>query len=253
MSTPKREGNVQSVGKALDVFEVMVHAGGEMTLSDITAATGLPMPTVHRLVRTLLDRGYLRQLPNRRYALGTQLIPMGHAARHSFGSWSGPILDQLVSEFHETVNLAVLDGDDVVYIAQSPSPHAMRMFTEIGRRVKPHCTGVGKALLTQLPEDAVRALLKRTGMPAMTPTTITEPDDFVTALAQARDRGYAIDQGEMEIGVHCVAVALPDPAMHMALSMSGPATRMSDELIVGAFPRLKQAGAQIAEEFRQAS
>ena len=64
--------------------------------------------------------------------------------------------------------MAVLDNDMAVYVAQVPSPHAMRMFTEVGRRVYPHCTGVGKALLMQLPNDAVLALLKRTGMPAST-------------------------------------------------------------------------------------
>lgn len=252
MSTPKREGGVQSVGKALDVLETVAHAGGELALSDITAATGQPMPTVHRLVRTMVDRGYLRQLPNRRYALGTQLIPMGHAARTSFGNWSRPILTELVDEFHETVNLAVLDGDDVVYIGQSPSPHAMRMFTEIGRRVKPHSTGVGKALLTQLPDDAVQALLRRTGMPPMTPTTITSPEELLTELAAARERGYALDEGEMEVGVRCVALPIPETAMHMAVSMSGPQMRMTDELIQRALPALRQAGEQIAEEFRSA-
>lgn len=244
-----RAPGVQSVGKALDVLEILVSSPGDLSLSDITAATGQPMPTVHRLVRTLLDRGYLRQLPNRRYALGTELIVVGQAARSTFGTWSTPILAELVAGFGETVNLAVLDGDDVVYVGQSPSPHAMRMFTEIGRRMKPHATGVGKALLAQVPDDQITALLRRTGMPERTPHTLTTPQAFLQAVHEARRAGFAMDNEETELGVRCVAVALPEPRLHMALSMSGPATRMTDELISRAVPELHTAADRIAGEF----
>ncbi|WP_028130768.1 IclR family transcriptional regulator [Serinicoccus marinus] len=247
---PKRATGVQSVGKAIDVLEILTTSPtGELSLSDITAATGQPMPTVHRLVRTLLDRGFLRQLPNRRYALGTELIVLGQAARSSFGSWSTPVLHELVGEFGETVNLAVLDGDDVVYIGQSPSPHAVRMFTEIGRRIKPHATGVGKALLGRLPDDQVLALLRRTGMPARTPHTITTPEAFLDKVREARKQGHALDNEEMELGVRCVAVSLPEARLNLALSMSGPATRMTNALIGRALPRLHEAADQLAADF----
>lgn len=240
---------MQSVGKAVDVLEILAAApAGELSLSDITSATGQPMPTVHRLVRTLLDHGFLRQLDNRRYALGTELIVLGQAARSSFGSWSTTVLQHLVAEFGESVNLAALEGDDVVYIGQAPSPHAVRMFTEIGRRTPPHATGVGKALLSQLPDDQVVALLRRTGMPGRTPRTITSPEAFLESVHTTRSEGFALDDEEMELGVRCVAVPFPEPRLHLALSMSGPASRMTDVLIARALPPLQAAARRLASE-----
>jgi len=93
-----------------------------------------------------------------------KLIRLGESAAQLIGAWSRPHLTELVQRTGESANMAVLDNDRAVYVAQVPSPYAMRMFTEVGRRVQLHCTGVGKALLMQLPNDNVHALLKRAGM-----------------------------------------------------------------------------------------
>ena len=146
----------------------------------------------------------------------------------------------------ETANLAMLDGDEVVYVAQAPSPHQMRMFTEPGRRVRPHCTAVGKALLSQLPADQVRAILARTGMPSVTSTTITDPDVLLAHLEVIRKQGYAVDEGEQEIGVRCFAVAVPDAPTRLAISASGPQPRMTDEAALRIVPALKQIAAAIS-------
>ena len=113
----------------------------------------------------------------------------------------------------------------MVYVAQVPSPHSMRMFTEVGRRVLPHCTGVGKALLSVLPDDQVRAILARTGMPAQTEHTITSPEELVAELAVIRARGYAIDDAEQEAGVRCVAVPGPEPAAGQRGASRSPGRR----------------------------
>jgi len=100
----------------------------------------------------------------------------------------------------------------------------MRMFTEVGRRVYAHCTGVGKALLAQLPDDAVRRIVTSAGMPARTDHTITDVDRLLEELGRVRARGYTVDDGEQEAGVRCVAVAVPGSPT-TALSVSGPASR----------------------------
>lgn len=94
-------------------------------------------------------------------------------------------------------------------MAQVPSRHAMRMFTEVGKRVSPHCTAVGKALWADAPIDKVQAMLRRTGMPRQTEHTITDPTVFVDQLLSVATEGYALDDGEQEMGVRCVAVAVP--------------------------------------------
>ena len=119
----------------------------------------------------------------------------------------------------------------------------MRMFTEVGRRVLPHCTAVGKAILADLPPGEVRDLLQRTGMPRHTEHTITDPDVFAEQLRWSADHGYAIDDGEQELGVRCVAVAVPGVRTHLALSVSGPAGRMTPEPVERAVPLLAAEGA----------
>lgn len=243
---PDRSGGVQSLDRAFSLLEHMADAGGDVALSELAARSGLPLPTIHRIVRTLVVSGYVRQLPSRRYALGPRLIGLGDAASRMLGSWARPQLADLVDEVGETANMAMLDGDAVVYIAQVPSRHSMRMFTEVGRRVPVHCTGVGKVLLAQLPTADVRGLLARTGMAPQTPHTITDPDRLVHELERIRHDGYAIDDAEQELGVRCVAVAVPGGPSMTALSVSGPETRVTWSTVERIAPLLQRAAAALA-------
>lgn len=241
---------VQSLRRAFELLELLADAGGAQGLSQLSAASGLPMPTIHRLMRTLVAQGYVRQEPSRRYALGPRLIRLGDAASRMVGVWAVPYLTELVGLTGETTNLAVLEGDEVVYVAQVPSPHSMRMFTEPGRRVLPHCTAVGKALLAALPDDAVRALLARTGMPAHTGSTITDPDVLLAQLGVIRAQGFARDEGEQEVGVRCLAVAVPDIPTPTGLSISGPQARLSEAAVDRVVPALRRVARQLSDELR---
>ncbi|TNM38497.1 IclR family transcriptional regulator [Nocardioides albidus] len=243
-----RAGGVQSIERAFGLLETMADAGGMMGLSQLAAASGLPLPTIHRLVRTLVDLGYLRQEPSRQYVLGPKLIRLGESSSHMLSTWARPHLARLVDELGESANLAMLDGDQIVYVAQAQSRQSMRMFTEVGRRVSPHCTAVGKAIMAHMEPQQVRDLLRRTGMPRHTSTTITEPDAFLAQLDWAAEHGYALDEGEQEEGVRCVAVTVPGFASRLAISVSGPTGRMSDELIDRAVPLLTDAGKQLADD-----
>ncbi len=216
---------MQSVERTFELLELLADAGGEVALSQLAESSGLPLPTIHRIMRTLLTGGYVRQQPSRRYSLGPKLIRLGETAGRSLGAWARPYLADITDAVGETSNMAILDGDQVVYVAQVPSPHAMRMFTEVGRQVDAHCTAVGKAMLAQWPVEEVDRLLSRSGMRPRTERTITDLPTFRAELASIRDTGYAVDDGEQELGVRCVAVAVPRSAS--AISISGPQTRMS--------------------------
>lgn len=246
-TAPAPTGGVQSLERAFDLLERMADAGGEVGLSELSSSSGLPLPTIHRLMRTLVACGYVRQQPNRRYSLGPRLIRLGESASRLLGTWARPYLARLVEETGETANMALLDGDEVVYVAQVPSRHSMRMFTEVGRRVLPHSTGVGKVLLADTPPDEVRALLGRTGMPAATEKTITTADGFLHALEKAREVGYAVDDNEQEIGVRCIAVSVPDSPTPAALSISGPAGRVTDAATDKFVPVLREVAEELAE------
>ncbi|MEV4255799.1 IclR family transcriptional regulator [Spirillospora sp. NPDC049652] len=243
---------VRSLERAFELLEHLADAGGEMALSELTEVSGLPMPTIYRLMRTLVNQGYVRQEANKRYALGPRLIRLGDGAGRLLGTWARPALARLVDEVGETANMAVLEGDSAVYVAQVPSRHSMRMFTEVGRRVLPHCTGVGKALLAQLPEPRVREILSRTGMPARTPHTFTEANALVDELARVRERGYAVDDEEQEVGVRCVAVPLPGAPTLTAFSVSGPSARMTHEAVLEVVPVMRQVAAGFAADLEGA-
>ncbi|MCO5994879.1 IclR family transcriptional regulator [Actinoallomurus rhizosphaericola] len=237
---------MRSLERAFELLEHLADAGGQLALTELAEVSGLPMPTIYRLMRTLVNRGYVRQGPSKRYALGPRLIRLGETSERLLGSWARPALAQLVDEVGETANMALLEGDEAVYVAQVPSRHSMRMFTEVGRRVLPHCTGVGKALLAQLPEPVVREIIARTGMPAYTPHTITDPAALVEELARIRQRGYALDEQEQEIGVRCVAVPITDTPTLAAISVSGPHGRLTNEVIEEVVPIMRRAAGQLA-------
>jgi IclR family acetate operon transcriptional repressor len=120
------------------------------------------------------------------------------------------------------------------------------MFTEVGRRVELHSTGVGKAMLAQLDPARALAIVRRVGMTGYTEHTITEESVLMADLEQIRERGYAIDEEEQEHGVRCVAVAVPDAiATWSAVSVSGPLTRMTPETVEGAVPLLQRAAREL--------
>lgn len=239
-------GGVQSLDRAFDLLERMADAGGELGLSELADVSGLPLPTIHRLMRSLVARGYVRQQPDRRYALGPQLIRLGESASRLLGFWARPQLARLVEETGETANMALRDGDEIVYVAQVPSRHSMRMFTEVGRRVPAHSTGVGKVLLAPLPDDEVRALLGRTGMPAATEQTLTSPEDFLAVLRRVRTAGYAMDDNEQEVGVRCIAVPVPGSPAAAAISVSGPAGRLTEAATEKFVPLLQEVARDLA-------
>lgn len=244
---------VQSLDRALGVLELLAAAGGAMRLAELETATGLPLPTVHRLLRSLMHNGYVRQEASRRYTLGPRLIRLGEVAGQAWGSWASPHLDALVANVGETANIAVLEGDAVVYVAQVQSAHSMRMFTEVGRRVPAHCTGVGKALLSQLADEQVLDLLRRTGMPANTPRTLIDPAALLDELDEIRAQGWAMDHGEQEIGVRCIAAPIKGAPTNASVSVSGPSGRITAGRVAEIAPFLQRAAEKIAAGLRDGS
>lgn len=243
-------GGVQSVERVFHLLEVITAAGGEMSLSELSAAVNLPLPTIHRLLRTLVPSGYVRQLPNRSYALGPRLIPLGEIASRQLGSTARPQLDELVAKLGESANMAVLDGQQVVYIAQAQSSRSMRMFTEVGRRAHTHDTGVGKAILATLPDDRVREIVTAAGMPTPTARSLGTLDALFSDLERIREQGYAIDDQEQELGVRCYAMAVPGAPTPTAISVSGPISRVDDDFADRAVPLLRQAAEAIGAEMQ---
>lgn len=242
---------VQSVERTLDILESLVEFGSEVGLVEISQGVALPLATVHRLLGTLIARGYVKQNQhNRKYSLGFRALQMGHDMRHRFSLRleARPYLQRLVQRVGESANLAVLDDGEVVYIDQAQSSRILRMFTQVGNRLPVHSTGSGKALLAFLPADVVDGILRRFGMTRRTPRTITDPDAFRHELTVTRERGYALDDEEQEEGVRCLAVPVRDASDQVvaSLSVSGPVTRLNDQQVQAVIPELIDCGVKLS-------
>jgi len=219
---------VQVVDRALDVLEALAAAGGPVGVAELGERTGLPQGTVHRLLQSLQGRGYVRRDASRKYSVGTAAVRLADAAQRSLARTARPYLAELVAISGETANLAVLEGTDVVYVAQVSSPHTLRMFAEVGRHVPPHSTAVGKVLLAAMPRDEARGLLQRTGLAARTDATITDLTDLEAELDLVAAQAWAADEEEHETGIRCVAVPIGGEGPTLAaMSVSGPAERFA--------------------------
>ncbi|GAA1537135.1 MULTISPECIES: IclR family transcriptional regulator [Brevibacterium] len=244
------KGGVQSVERAFGLLECIANSSGSATLSHIAAEVSLPLPTIHRLLNTLVNLGVVRQLPNRGYALGPGLIRLGNLAGSQLGAIARPYLRTLVDELGESANVATIDGDMVVYVDQVASQHQMRMFTEVGRRAHMHDTGVGKAMLAWLDPEQVRHIVTTAGMPTPTEYSIGTLEDLEAELVRIRDRGYSIDEQEQELGVRCFAMSIPDAPAPLAISVSGPVSRVDRAFADRAIPLLRSAAGAISEDMR---
>ncbi|QBD77801.1 IclR family transcriptional regulator [Ktedonosporobacter rubrisoli] len=244
-------GSVQSVERALELLECLAHSSAWVGISELSHATGQPVGTIHRLLMTLVAREYVvRDNRTRRYALGPAFRRLASTDLQT-PDWvkiGNPHLRELVEISGETANLVVKEGNRAVYVAQAQPMRTVRMFTELGNRVFLHCTGCGKVLLAYQPESVIAAIIAETGLPRSTEVTITDPGQLQQELDLIRQRGYALDNGEQEEGVRCLAVPVYSLQGRVvaALSVSGPGSRLDSRRIPGLLPHLKRISASIS-------
>ncbi|GLW13029.1 transcriptional regulator [Microtetraspora sp. NBRC 13810] len=244
---------VPAVSRALDIMELFLR-GETLSAGEITDRTGLPRTTVHELVTTLAGRSYLTVLHEQptRYRLGMRLFQLGNVFAEQLDLAHEALLAarEVAARCAETVHVAVLEEDEVVYIAKVDSTHSVRMVSAVGRRLPAHCTGVGKMLLSGLGEEALDARYPPgVEQPGMTPNSITSPAALRAALARIREEDLAYDECESNDAVNCVAAPVRDQhgAMVAAMSISVPILRW-DEQRRRAWTSLVREGARALSE-----
>lgn len=246
-----RGGGVQSVGRALDLLELLATAATPLGITELGERSGMPYATVHRLLATLVDRGYARQDGRtRKYLLGSRLLRIGVSANRMLATWSRRHLAELVEISGETANLAALENDAAVYVAQVQSRRMVRMFVEVGNHVEPHSTAVGKVLLAYRPRARVEQLIADAGLPAITPRTITDRRRLLAELDAVAAQGFATDEEEHELGVCCVAVPVFGIADSvLALSVAGPSGRLGPARREGLVADMRRIAAALSASF----
>lgn len=227
--SPKLIGSVE---RALDILNLFDIRTPELGTTEIAEAVGLHKSTASGLIHTLAVKDYLTQNPRtRKYSLGLKLVERSSVVLHhiEIRRIAYPHLRALRDRYDETINLAVLDGADVVYVERLLCTRALGMRSEVGKRALAHSTALGKAILAHWPLHEARAFLQRFGLPRVTAKTITDLDMLVQQLARARELGYAIDDEENEEGGRCVAAPVFDHTGKpiAGISLSAPVSRFS--------------------------
>ncbi|MEU6820188.1 IclR family transcriptional regulator [Streptomyces atriruber] len=226
---------VPAVTRSLDILELFLEGDGTFSAPEVTRRLQLPRTTVHELLTTLAARSYLVQIPDQpgRYRLGVRTYQLGsrYAEQLDLAAEGRQVAQEVAETCDETVHVAILEDTDVIYIAKVDSTHAVRMVSAAGRRLPAHCTSVGKMLLASLPQDELESRVRGREFTAMTPHSITDPDELLTALAGVREQGVAVEHRESNPDVSCVAAPVRDGAGRVvaALSISVPMIRWTEE------------------------
>jgi IclR family transcriptional regulator, KDG regulon repressor len=225
-----RSATLGSVSNAARVLKAFTPNEREWGVTDLARRLSIAKSTAHRLLATLTDEGLLEQDPaSGRYRLGLVVFDMAAAAQ-SVDLHEAVLtpMTELRNRTGETVQVAVLDGREVVYVERLDSPNTLRLFIEVGRRNAAHSTGCGKALLAFLAPDQLERVLRNWKMEAKTPHTITDATALRDDLAESRRRGYAVNRRESEVGIISVAAPIRDVSGRAiaAVSVAGPAERL---------------------------
>ncbi|MEU6038051.1 IclR family transcriptional regulator [Actinomadura sp. NPDC047616] len=247
--TPREAtGTAKALVKGLALVD-LIATGGPRRLTDLVTATGVPRGTVVRLLEVLVAHEVLRADASGRYDLGPQLAVWGQGflGRLDVRAQAADLMRELTEQTRETCFLGVRRGAQVLYIAKTDSPQAVRPAAVEGSVNPLHCTGIGKALLAHSDEEVVRDYLAGP-LERRTPNTITDAQALAAELAEVRERGYAIDEIENEEGVRCVAAPVRDHGGRVvaALSVSAPAYRFPREEMPGVARRLLAAAATLS-------
>ena len=232
--TTRAGDQVQSLVRALALLNRIGEApDGGITLTELSQQVGLPSSTAHRLLTTLEQERYVRfDADGRLWSIGVQAFVTGSTftKTRSLIGLARPHMRHLMEDSGETVNLAVEDEGQAVYLSQVECRQMMRAFARPGSRVPLHCSAVGKAILSAMSDKSLGKILHKHGMPRLTVKTIDTPSALRAELERVRTAGYAVDDEEHAVGLRCISAPVFDETGDViaAVSILGPMARIVD-------------------------
>ncbi|GAB6179825.1 IclR family transcriptional regulator [Desulfotomaculum defluvii] len=248
----KKTNIIQSVDRAISILEVLEKSSEPLGVTEISHRLDLHKSTTFGLLSTLERKNLVYQEPESgKYKLGLRLLELGEQVqqRMNLRHQARPFLKKLVEEFKETVHLVVKVENDYVYIDKVDGPQAIRMYSQIGKRALMHCSGVGKAILAFLPTNEQEKIMTGIELESFTPNTISNFDKLSKHLEEIRQKGYSIDDEEIEMGLRCVAAPILNHRGEAiaAISIAGPTTRMTYERIQDLVQPIKETSLLISK------
>ncbi|HUI13622.1 MAG TPA: IclR family transcriptional regulator [Xanthobacteraceae bacterium] len=253
-SDGRRRGGVQSLGRAFAILEQVARHRDGIGLAELSHLVGLHNSTTFHLAKTLVSLGYLRQERHtKRYRVGRPLFALAASALDEIEmvSLATPVLEELSRELGEASHFALRMGDVVVVIARTSGPSAFQLADRVGVVRPAHCTAVGKAILASLQPDQLKRFLDRAGMKPSTAKSITEVPALLREIEEVRRTGIAIDDGEFNLEVRCLAVPVEDFTGKIvgALGISAPVWRLTRQALQSRSKIVQAAAARLGREF----
>ncbi len=233
--TMSQDYMVQSVERAVKILEELALEKEGLGVTELSHRVDMHKSTVHRLLTTLLNLGYVEQnTVTEKYRLGMKLLFLGGAIleRMDIRHEARGLLEELSEIVNEAVHLVVPDGFRAIYIDKLDSNRTIRMYSQVGRIAPLHASAVGKVILAFSDENFVDKVIKR-GLQKNTSKTITEPKKLLAHLKNVREQGYAIDDEENEEGIRCIGAPVFDYTEEVigAISVSGPTVTVTKERV----------------------
>jgi IclR family KDG regulon transcriptional repressor len=246
-------GSDGTVGKALDVLDMVARVNRPVRFSDLLAQSTYPKATLYRFLQTLTNQGMLSFDDDRgTYSLGVRLVRLAHSAwtQSSLAPLARRHLDELAEESGETIHLAQLDQGQVLYVDKRNATTPVEMFSSAGKVGPAYCTGVGKAMLAFMPEVAVDSAITRQSFHRFTPQTLDTEAKLRAELAAIRTRGYGFDREEHEPGIICCAVPIRSKTGRVigAISMTSTTNRTTIAALEAQVGRIQITADRIAAE-----
>jgi IclR family transcriptional regulator, pca regulon regulatory protein len=245
---------VQSLSRGLEVITAFGPDRQDMTLSDVARLTGLTRATTRRFLLTLVELGYMRS-DGKLFSLTPHVLNLGfsYLSGLSITEVAQPHVQNLASKVHESSSVAVLDGDDIVYVVRVPTRRIMAVAISVGTRFPAYATSMGRILLAALPSDQLDAYLERVDLIALTKFTITDSIRLRQLLDQVRADGFVITDQELEEGLRSTAAPIRDAngKVIAAINLSAQATRVSPaRMREDLLPHLLEAARRIEIDLR---
>lgn len=247
-------GSVQSLERAFFILETLSHYPKGIGLVELSGLVGLHKSTVHRLLATLLELGYVTQdCFTSQYRMTFKMLELSNAMLNDLDivSLAKPHLDQLSRDVGESVHLVLPQGDQVVYVYKTDfSNRSVQMRSKVGLSNSMFFTAVGKAILATYPSSEVRVMWDKEPLTPYTLHSIVSLEEFFHQLEQARQAGYALDNEENELGIRCIGTAIHgfrEPAI-AAMSISAPVHEMTDARLRELSPLLLECRNRICRD-----
>jgi IclR family transcriptional regulator, pca regulon regulatory protein len=251
-STGRGRDFVLSLERGLAVLKAFDREHSHLTLADVARRTGMTRAAARRFLLTLVELGYM-DLDGREFFLRPRVLELGHAylSSLSLNDVAAPHMERLVAQVHESSSVAVLDGDDIVYVVRVPTARIMTVSIAVGTRFPAHATSLGRVLLAGLPSVDLDAYLGRAVLNPLTRRTVTDPLALRRAVAAVASQGYSVVDQELEDGLRSVAVPIVDAAHGVvaSLNVSTHASRTTlDGLRRDVLPALQATARAISDD-----